>query len=247
MSFFGYFLSNTLFIFQCQVKKSYISLPVAFVCNSLAIILHHLIVFPINHHLFLLFPIYPLSIYKNTLKKKHLVKRPVYQTGRARKPSSKIAFLEAASAEAEAAAARYAANAPARAEKKRQRLAKKRDKERAKQAQRAPRPPKIVKEKVYREPVVRKPKKVLKSWNNKDGRKSYYDMICEALLVLKNRKGTSSIAIENHIVANNPDLTFKRHVMRNSLKTHTEAGRLIRIKNSYKFDPVEKKLANKRY
>ena len=65
-------------------------------------------------------------------------------------------------------------------------------------------------------------------------------------LVLKDRKGSSSIAIENHITANN-SISFKRHVMRASLKTHTAAGRLLRTKNSFKLSPDEKKLAKKRY
>jgi hypothetical protein len=91
-----------------------------------------------------------------------------------------------------------------------------------------------------------KKKKALKSWSNKDGEKSYYDMICEAILALKDRGGTSSIALTNYITNNN-DIDFKSHVFRGALKKHTEAGRLIRIKNSYKLSPEEKKLALKRY
>jgi hypothetical protein len=253
--------------------------------------------------------------------------------GRTRKPSSKIAFLEAASAEAELKQQAYAAAAPERAAKRKERLAAKREKERAKIKKKKPKKAKKAKkdkknggikralsaymyyvsekrsvvmseypdstfgevgrilgqwwrecpdhERVHydqlaardkqryereisrggaprpskprKAPKVQaaraapvKTKKALKSWNNKDGQKSYYDMICEAILVLKDRKGSSSIAIENHITANN-SISFKRHVMRASLKTHTAAGRLLRTKNSFKLSPDEKKLAKKRY
>ena len=111
----------------------------------------------------------------------------------------------------------------------------------------APRAPKRAKEPRAPAPKKVKKKKAVKSWSNKDGKKSYYDHICEAILALKDRKGTSSIAMESYIISNNSDISFKRHVMRAALKTHTEAGRLIRIKNSWKFSPEEKKLAQKRY
>ena len=106
------------------------------------------------------------------------------------------------------------------------------------------------KQKVNKEPVEKKVKKSVKkvkSWNTKAGQKSYYDMICEAILSLKDRKGTSSIAIQNYIVNNNDDIDFKGHVFRSSLKSHTSAGRLLRTKNSYKLSADEKKLALKRY
>ena len=93
-------------------------------------------------------------------------------------------------------------------------------------------------------PVKRK--KAIKTWNNKDGKKSYYNMICEAIIALKERGGSSGIAIEKWIVRNYDEVKFARHVFRASLATHTKEGRLERIRNSWKLSKDEKKLAIKR-
>lgn len=92
-----------------------------------------------------------------------------------------------------------------------------------------------------RAPKAKKPTKRARVDESKDGKMSYYGMAREALLSLKDRKGSSQIAIEKWIIDNFPECNFQRHCLRKCLKTHTDNGRLLRVKNSWKLTPEEKK------
>jgi hypothetical protein len=63
---------------------------------------------------------------------------------------------------------------------------------------------------------------------------SYFDMSKEAIKALKNRKGSSHNAIEAYIKQQYPDLDYKRHLLRKSLKTGADNGKLVRNGNSFK-------------
>lgn len=41
-------------------------------------------------------------------------------------------------------------------------------------------------------------------------KKSYFDLIKEAIVALKDRTGSSAVAIKGHIVANNADFNFQQ-------------------------------------
>ena len=66
------------------------------------------------------------------------------------------------------------------------------------------------------------------------GKPSYTDMAIAAIAALKDRKGSSSQAIEKWILDAYPKLDFKRHFLRKGLKTAETKNLVTRIKNSYK-------------
>lgn len=64
---------------------------------------------------------------------------------------------------------------------------------------------------------------------------SYLDMIKDAIRTLKNRKGSSAIAIEKFILENHLDEdSFKRHHLRRALNTNSQNGNLVKVRGSYK-------------
>uniref|UniRef100_A0A7S2Y1F8 H15 domain-containing protein n=1 Tax=Fibrocapsa japonica TaxID=94617 RepID=A0A7S2Y1F8_9STRA len=70
---------------------------------------------------------------------------------------------------------------------------------------------------------------------------SYYDMAKAAILALKDRTGSSLPAIKAYITANYPSVKFLPHALRAALKKAVEAGKLIKVKASYKLSADEKK------
>jgi len=76
-----------------------------------------------------------------------------------------------------------------------------------------------------------------------DKKMSYYDMICDAIADLRDRSGSSQMAIEKYILETFYDLKFQRHHLRKALKSNTENGKLVRPdgKNSWKLSPDEKR------
>ena len=74
-------------------------------------------------------------------------------------------------------------------------------------------------------------------------KKSYIDMAQEAIIALKDRTGSSQIAIQKYILSQNPNVDLKKlkqHLNR-SLKTGVANKRFIKIKASYKLHPNAKK------
>lgn len=70
---------------------------------------------------------------------------------------------------------------------------------------------------------------------------TYFDMCKEAIMALKNRKGSSAQAIEKYILANIMDEeSFKKFHMRNALKSGAAKGNFIKVKGSFKVSPEEK-------
>lgn len=74
------------------------------------------------------------------------------------------------------------------------------------------------------------------------GKLSYYGMAKNAIMALKNRKGSSQIAIERYILETYMDeSTFQRHHLRKALKTNSDNGKLIKNKASFKVSAAEKR------
>ena len=78
---------------------------------------------------------------------------------------------------------------------------------------------------------------------------SYKDMIIEAIADLKDRTGSSAIAIEKYIIASFKKVDFKRFRLRAAIKRGLEAGWILvhhNHKNSYKLPAGKKKAAPKK-
>lgn len=69
--------------------------------------------------------------------------------------------------------------------------------------------------------------------------------ITEAILALKDRTGSSVIAI-NKWIESEKKAPIKKHVMKAALKNGVEKGILTQVKNSYKVSPEAKKVAKKK-
>lgn len=63
----------------------------------------------------------------------------------------------------------------------------------------------------------------------------------EAIGALRERTGSSYMAIEKYITANHAELDFKRHHFRNALKRGAAKGDFIKVKASFKLSPAMKK------
>mmetsp|Transcript_27889 Transcript_27889/g.55913 ORF Transcript_27889/g.55913 Transcript_27889/m.55913 type:complete len:159 (+) Transcript_27889:51-527(+) len=70
---------------------------------------------------------------------------------------------------------------------------------------------------------------------------SYKAKIVTAIEEFKDRTGSSAIAIKKHIIAANPDMSWKNSVFLTTLKKSVAGGDFIQIKNSYKLSPEYKK------
>lgn len=70
---------------------------------------------------------------------------------------------------------------------------------------------------------------------------TYFDHVKAAILALKERSGSSNVAIKSWITKNVPGLKFQQHSLKAALKKGVESGKLIKIKNSYKLAESEKK------
>ena len=79
-------------------------------------------------------------------------------------------------------------------------------------------------------------------------KKSYADMMAEAITAINSRKGCSQIALENYIVTNYKKLDFKRHLLRSAVKRGIASGRFLvhhNHKNSIKLPAKSKAPAKK--
>mmetsp|Transcript_6448 Transcript_6448/g.8468 ORF Transcript_6448/g.8468 Transcript_6448/m.8468 type:complete len:136 (+) Transcript_6448:85-492(+) len=75
---------------------------------------------------------------------------------------------------------------------------------------------------------------------------TYYEMIKAAILALKDRTGSSPQAIKSHILTNFPGVKFQQHSLRLALKKGVEAGKLVKVKASFKLSAEEKKPPKKK-
>jgi len=74
---------------------------------------------------------------------------------------------------------------------------------------------------------------------------SYKANIVKAIQDLKERTGSSSIALKKHIIAANPEMVWRNSMFLTTLKKSVASGDFIQIKNSYKLSPeYKKKLAD---
>jgi histone H1/5 len=76
-------------------------------------------------------------------------------------------------------------------------------------------------------------------------KKSYFELVKEAIATLKERGGSSSQAIKAHIVSNHPSIKFAQHSLRAALKKGAESGKLVKVKASFKLAESEKKAPKK--
>jgi len=73
---------------------------------------------------------------------------------------------------------------------------------------------------------------------------SYKVKIVSAIQDLKDRSGSSAIAIKKHIMTSNPEMNWMNSVFLTTLKKSVTDGDFIQIKNSYKLTPEYKKKVN---
>ena len=79
--------------------------------------------------------------------------------------------------------------------------------------------------------------------------RSCADMVGAAIVALKDRTGSSNMAIEKFILANYPKVNFKRTYLRGAIKRGVESGFIAvhhNHKNSYKMGKVVKKAPAKK-
>ena len=69
---------------------------------------------------------------------------------------------------------------------------------------------------------------------------NYKSLITAAIVALAERTGSSQVAIEKFIMANYPELSYKRFVLRTTLKRNVESGYLTQVKASYKLSAATK-------
>merc|ERR1712203_688440 len=80
-------------------------------------------------------------------------------------------------------------------------------------------------------------------------KKTYLELITEAIIGLKDPTGCSQYALEKYIIANNKKLAFKRYYLRNAIKSGLESGKLLvhhNHKNSYKLPPKSQSKTKKK-
>ena len=71
-------------------------------------------------------------------------------------------------------------------------------------------------------------------------KKTYFQMVKEAIIALKDRTGSSPQAIKAWIMSNYPQLTFAQHNLRFALKKGVSDGKLVKTKNSFKLSAAAK-------
>ena len=69
---------------------------------------------------------------------------------------------------------------------------------------------------------------------------TYKSLITAAIVGLAERTGSSQPAIEKFIMANYPELSYKRFMLRTTLKRNVEGGYLTQVKASYKLSAATK-------
>lgn len=92
-------------------------------------------------------------------------------------------------------------------------------------------------------PKVSKPKAKKKSRTRAPAKAptTYFEFCAEAIGALRDRKGSSMIALEKFVTANHPELDFKKHHFKAALKRGVENGSFIKVRASYKLADSMKK------
>eukprot|EP00607_Mallomonas_marina_P002222 CAMPEP_0182437430 /NCGR_PEP_ID=MMETSP1167-20130531/85037_1 /TAXON_ID=2988 /ORGANISM="Mallomonas Sp, Strain CCMP3275" /LENGTH=304 /DNA_ID=CAMNT_0024630339 /DNA_START=59 /DNA_END=972 /DNA_ORIENTATION=- len=72
-------------------------------------------------------------------------------------------------------------------------------------------------------------------------KKSYFQLVKEAILAIKDRSGSSPQAIKAWITTSYPAVAFQQHHLRAALKKGVADGKLVKTKNSFKLGAEEKK------